>query len=333
MMKTNSCVPVCRYFGKCGGCLYQDLPHEAYMQKKENFIKRAFADKHIDIELNPIISVPFGTRRRATFAFRKGVIGFNETKSHQIVGLDSCPALVKELSDFLIPLKELVQNLKGNGDIAVLSTPFGIDMNIKRAESFPTLAQREFLADFALKHHVVRLLYNGEPIMQKMNLPFGPDSFLQPSAEGEKILVDLVLKYAFDSQKAVDLFCGAGTFTRPLAEQGIKVIGYDIASDSLNALGNLGKERDLFRNPLLANELQEIDTVVIDPPRAGALQQCIQLAHSSVSKIIMISCNPTTCARDIHILMEKGAYKLHPITPVDQFIYTNHIELVCYLSR
>lgn len=332
-METNLGVPVCRHFGKCGGCLYQDLPYEVYIQKKENFIRRAFTDQGIEAEINPIISVPFGTRRRATFAFRKGIIGFNETKSHQIIGLDACPALVKELSDFLIPLKGLAQNLKGSGDIAVLSTPFGIDMHIKRTGTAPTLAQREFLADFALKHQVARLLYNGEPIVQKINLPFAPDSFLQPSAEGEKVLVDLVVKCASDARNAVDLFCGAGTFTRPLAEQGIKIIGYDIASDSLHALGNLGKERDLFRNPLLANEFQQVDTVVIDPPRAGALQQCIQLAQSAVSKIIMISCNPTTCARDIRILMEKGAYKLNPITPVDQFVYTNHIELFCCLSR
>lgn len=323
----------CAAFGKCGGCLYHNIAYEEYLQKKENFVKRAFADKGITVQPQSIISVPFGTRRRATFAFHKGIIGFNGLKSHQIISLDSCPALVKELSDFLIPLKQLISALKGSGDISVLLTPFGIDMHIKRNCGEPTLSQRELLADFAIKNNVVRLLYNHEPIFQKVQLPFAPDSFLQPSIEGEKILVDLVCDAAKDARNAIDLFCGAGTFTRPLHEKGINIVGYDIASDSLNALGPLGKERDLFRNPLLATEFKHIDTVVIDPPRAGAFQQCCQLAQSDVTTIIMISCNPITAARDIDMLLDKGGYKLHTIIPVDQFIYTNHIEVFCLLSK
>ncbi len=323
----------CSAFGKCGGCLYQDMNFEQYIQKKENFIKNAFRDYGMEISLKPIISVPFGTRRRATFAFCKGIVGFNSLKSKQIVPLNQCPALTPELSAFLPVLQGLIRELKGSGDISVLSTPFGIDMHIKRDTGSATLPQRELLADFAQKNKTARILYNGEPIVQNVQLPFAPDSFLQPSVEGEKILVNLVTQSLANAKKGVDLFCGAGTFTRPLQQAGVSVMGYDIMSDSLNALGALGTERDLFRNPLLATELNGLDVVVIDPPRSGAQQQCRQLAQSNVPLIIMISCNPSTAARDIKELVNNGGYTLNTIIPVDQFIYTNHIEIFCLLSK
>ncbi len=323
----------CAAFGICGGCLYQNMDFEQYIQKKENFIKNAFRDYGIEVTLNPVISVPFGTRRRATFAFRKGIIGFNSHKSKQIVSLNNCPALTPVLSKFIPTLQTLVKELKGSGDIAVLSTPFGIDMHIKRETGSATLTQRELLAEFAFQNNIARILYNGEPIIQNVQLPFAPDSFLQPSAEGEQILVDLVTKSLGNAKKGVDLFCGSGTFTRPMYQAGLQVVGYDIMSDSLKALGNLGIERDLFRNPLLPTELNGLDVVVIDPPRSGALQQCRQLAQSDVPVILMISCNPSTAARDIKELMNNGGYKLNTIIPIDQFIYTNHIEIFCLLSK
>lgn len=324
---------ICPFCKQCGGCLYQHLPFEEYIKNKQNFVKTAFLNQSIDCEIEPIISIPFGTRRRATFAFQKGKIGFNGLKSHQIVSLNACSALVKPLSDFLPKLHELIKQLKGNGEIAVLNTPFGIDMHIKRSGVGDlTLNQREILAEFATNNNVARLLYNKEPIIQQIQLPFPPDAFLQPSAEGEETLVHLMLSHLNKAQKVCDLFCGSGTFTKPIAKQGLSVKGYDIAGDSLKALGNIGFERDLFRNPLLANELNMFDTVVIDPPRAGAKEQCRQLAQSQIQRILMISCNPNTASRDIKELI-KGGYKLEKVIPVDQFVYTNHIEVFCVLTK
>lgn len=324
---------ICPSFERCGGCFYQHLPFEDYLKNKYNFVKTAFLNQGIDCEIQPIVSIPFGTRRRATFAFQKGKIGFNALKSHQIIALNACPALVQPLSDFLPRLQTLIRELKGSGEIAVLNTPFGIDMHIKRSGvGNLTLNQRELLADFALKNNVARLLYNKEPIVQQIQLPFPPDSFLQPSAEGEEVLVNLVLTHLGDSKKVADLFCGSGTFTKPIAQKGLSVQGYDIAGDSLKALGNMGFERDLFRNPLLPNELNAFDAVVIDPPRAGGKEQCRQLAQSQVQRILMISCNPNTASRDIKDLMN-GGYKLEKIIPVDQFVYTNHIEIFCVLTK
>lgn len=323
---------ICSAFGKCGGCLYQNIPFETYRQNKLNFVIKAFLDNGISVQPESIIFIPFGTRRRATFAFQKGIIGFNASKSHQIVPLNACPALVKPLSDFLPKLKQLIRELKGSGDISILHTKWGIDMHIKRKSGELTLHQRELLATFATQNGVARLLYNNEPIIQMVQLPFPPDAFLQPSEEGEKTLIELMLTHLGTPKKVFDLFCGSGTFTKPIIAKNIPVKGFDIASDSLKALGVNGIERDLFRNPLLPSELNEADVVIIDPPRSGAKEQCRQLARSNVQRILMISCNPNTAARDIKELINAG-YHIQTIIPVEQFIYTNHIELFINLYK
>ncbi len=324
--------PICPYFGRCGGCLYQDLTPEDYLNKKKNFILNAFKANGLTPALEDVRTVPLGTRRRATFAFYKGHLGFNELKSHRIVDINTCQLLTPALTAFLPALTALARDLRGTGDIAVLDTPYGIDMHIKTGKERPSLPQLEMLAVFAGNQPVARLLFNNEPVLQKVSLPFPPDVFLQPSETGEKILISLMLEGIGEAQRVADLFCGAGTFTRPLLERGIKVTGYDNDPRTVSTLKEHGIVRDLFRNPLLPTELDGLDGVVIDPPRAGAKAQTEQLAQTNIPTIVMISCNPTTAARDCAILTENG-YKISKITPVDQFTFSNHVELVCVLKR
>ena len=165
-----------------------------------------------------------------------------------------------------------------------------------------------------------------------MPTPYQADTFLQPSAEGEKTLVDLVVKNVGNAKRAVDLFCGYGTFSRPLAEAGLSVMGYDSDARSVSTLGEMGKVRDLFRNPLTPEELTDFDLAVLDPPRAGAKEQVLQLADTQIPRIIMVSCAPKTGARDIKILTDAG-WNLTEIIPVDQFTYSNHIEIVAILEK
>jgi 23S rRNA (uracil1939-C5)-methyltransferase len=218
-------------------------------------------------------------------------------------------------------------------DVFILDTPYGLDIHIKpqKNESL-SLLKRETLAKMGNNKQVVRLIYNQEPIISKVHLPIWPDAFLQPSQEGEDILVHLMLSYIKNEKKAVDLFCGSGTFTNPLLKKGIKVTGYDCAVDSVSLLGQNGIVRDLFRSPLLAEELNGLDLIELDPPRSGARLQTEQIAQTSVPKIIMISCNPQTAARDIKILTNNG-WNLKHITAVDQFKWSNHVELVCLLEK
>ena len=324
---------LCPYFGKCGGCIYQDMPTNDYLEMKKRYVMRCFSDYGLTPVIEDIVSIPIHSRRRACFAFHKGHLGFNENKSHTIIDIEECRLLTDNLCHILSPLRTFIKSLNGSGDVFVLDTPYGIDMHIKtKSKERPDLALLEKLALFANQNNVVRLLYNNNPIIEQTRLPFPPDVFLQPSEAGEKALVNLMTRHIGTAKTAIDLFCGTGTFTKPLIQAGLTVKGYDSSADSVKTLGTYGVVRDLFRNPLLPTELNDSDIVVIDPPRAGAKAQTQQLAQSAVQKIIMISCNPSSAARDIKILIDNG-WQLNPITLVDQFTYSGHVELFCTLSK
>ena len=321
----------CAYFGKCGGCVWQDLSPEDYIAKKESFILHTFKDVGLTITLELMVLIPTGTRRRASFAFMGNHFGYNESKSHRIVDISACPLLTEDINSALPLLRKTTTQLKSTGDCFVLETLSGLDIHIKDKKGQPKLEQLEILSTLSQDPSIVRVIYNNTPIFEKGSLPDMADSFAQPSLEGEQALIQLLLENVGKSKKAVDLFCGKGTFTQPLLGKGLKVTGYDSA-DAVKSLGVHGVQRDLFRNPLVPEELQNIDLVVLDPPRAGALAQVQQLAQSDIPTIIMISCNPKTAARDIKILVDAG-WKIQKITPVDQFTYSNHIELVCVLKK
>lgn len=323
---------ICPFFGQCGGCLYQDLPEEDYLNKKISFIRHSFADYGIEVNPDPIRSVPLHSRRRASFSFAGGRLGYNALKSHQIVEINSCLLLKHEIIQFLPILRQTIKKLEGAGDIFILMTSFGLDIHIKTDKmTVPTLAQLELLSELGNHPQVVRLSYNGEPVAQKVRLPLMPDDFLQPSVEGEKIIQELILNEISGVRRAVDLFCGGGTFTVPLLDRGIQTTGYD-CSHTITLLGSKGVSRDLFRNPLLPDELSNLDLIVLDPPRAGAKAQVEQIAQTQVPKIIMVSCNPQTAARDTKILLDSG-WHICSLTPVDQFKWSNHIELVIVFER
>jgi len=188
------------------------------------------------------------------------------------------------------------------------------------------------LSQLAQEPSITRFVYDETPLFEKIPLSTFADKFMQPSKEGEQALVQLMLDHISGEKKAVDLFCGQGTFTRPLLEHHIETVGYDSESSSVATLREHGQVRDLFRSPLTTQELNHIDLVVLDPPRSGALAQVKEIANSQVSKVIMISCNPKTAARDSRILCQAG-FKLDTIIPVDQFTYSNHIEIVSIFSK
>ena len=322
---------ICPFFGRCGGCLYQDLPEDAYLNKKISFIQRSFADYGLDVHPESVRGVPLGSRRRVSFSFARGKVGYNAHKSHEIIEITECRLLRPEIVSFLPELKKWVQKLGGSGDIFILLTDWGLDILIKTPSQKLGLDQLELLAGFGGDSRVARLIYNDEPIVEKVKLPLKPNDFLQPSKEGEEILKNLLVSEVQTAHKAVDLFCGAGTFTKPLADLGVMVKGYD-CSESVHLLGDKGFMRDLFRNPLLPEEMEGLDLIVLDPPRAGARAQVEQIAQTKVPKIVMVSCSPQTAARDSRILTDAG-WRMTKLTPVDQFTWSNHIELVIVFEK
>lgn len=338
---------ICPFFGKCGGCTYQDLSPDDYHQLKMHFIQNALQHQGIAFVPDPIIEIGLHTRRRATFAYSNGHFGFNALKSHQIVEITECAVLEPALESLISPLRELSKSFETNTDIAVLSTPYGADVTIKpqikkqsrfekhKKSKMQDVSFIQDVVDFCQKNNIARFVYNDTMMYQAVQLPFPPNVFMQPSEKGEKTLIDLVLAGCQNSSKIADLFCGLGTFSKPLHVQGKFVQGFDITNESIESLNKCGIKafvRDLFRHPLTPDELNAYDCVVLDPARAGAAAQCAQIAQSSIQNVVMVSCNPITFAKDCKTLLNAG-FEIVKLTPVDQFTYTQHIELVAIFKR
>lgn len=178
--------------------------------------------------------------------------------------------------------------------------------------------------------------------MGRARVALPPGSFLQATAAGEARLAALVGEAVRDAGRIADLFSGVGTFALRLAERA-RVAAYESAAPAVESLlkatrGVSGLKpvtaevRDLFRRPLLPLELKAFDAVVFDPPRQGAEAQARQLAAARVPLVVGVSCDPVSFARDAHILCE-GGYRLESVTPVDQFLYSAHVEMVGVFRR
>lgn len=343
--------PECKYFGRCGGCMLQHMDEKTYNSFKISLIKNILPD---DIKINPIITIPKGNRRRINLkAVKKDdrmLLGFYRFHSHQIIDIDSCPAMMRELSDIVAPLKEALINFLENrqkAEIFLTHASNGIDILIDLGD-FTSIssAQELTLINFAKNSDIIRLkctfakktklLFESEKpyiLLGNKKVAIDAECFMQASFASDKILADLAYQY-FPSKNCelVDLFCGRGTLTLPLSKN-FNVTGFESDSSALNALENASEgkialyKRDLFAKPLTKNELDSYRYVVINPPRAGALAQAKELARSNCERIVYVSCNPESFTRDAAIL-QKGGYKLLEVTPVDQFYWSPHLELV-----
>lgn len=355
--------PVCPYFGQCGGCSLQHMKPEAYQAFKMRYLKELFPESWSDVEIETPVFVDPKSRRRVSFAvaWNGNVrwVGLNPKNSDKILQIKSCSILVPELERMIEPLRHLISDKtlnfskrRGVGDISLLATETGVDVLFTLPFS-PDFNWIQSVTDFAVatnaarvswryseRHEAEPLIVPHVPVLTMGEAFLKPPAgvFLQPSVSGEKALVAAVSDYVGEAKKIMDLFCGAGTFTLPLLKKKRVLEGADNAAEALSALeaASAGRiktqERDLFKVPFLADELEGFDAVIFDPPRAGAKAQCEQLAFSNVPVIAAVSCNPTSFVRDAEILMN-GGYKLKRIRPIDQFVYTPHMELAALFAR
>jgi len=350
-------LPPCIYFSDCGGCALQHLNTAAYSAWKQALVGDALARQGVAAGVSAMVAIPPGSRRRATFiAERRGRdihLGFNAMGSSRIVDLSLCHILLPVLVDLLGPLRSmLVRVIGGNeaADIAATLSDSGIDLWLKTTRPL-SLAAREALVALAEQCNLARISAgaDAEPValrrQPQMNfsgvtVALPPDSFLQPSAGGEAALVALVGEALTGRKTVADLYAGCGTFTFALMP-GRRVHAVDSNAAPLAALaaaarGSGGRvtseRRDLGREPLTALELNKFDAVVFDPPRAGAKEQAAEIARSKLKLAVAVSCNPVTFARDARILADAG-FHLAKVTPVDQFPWSAHLELVGVFRR
>lgn len=345
--------PSCRHFGTCGGCQLQHIDDASYAQFVIDRIKGALAEQRIDAPLfAPVHLSPPNTRRRASLrAERRGkqvLLGFNEGASHRIVDLRECHVLLPELVALIAPLRRLLVQLipdRGRATVTLTRLDQGIDVMLAGFE-LSGFTAIEAVNDFAEAHKLARVsLDDGdgpsarwcpEPPTVTLGgvavaVPEG--AFLQATVDGEAVLVAAVKNAVGDEASTIDLFAGLGTFALSLTGQVKAVEGSRDAALALSATRRVSVEhRDLFRRPLMLDELNTADAVVLDPPRAGAREQVAQLAASTVARIAYVSCNPATFARDARTLID-GGYRLEYIVPVGQFRWSTHVELAATFLR
>jgi len=351
--RTNA---ACRHFGTCGGCSLQHVALDAYLCWKRDIISSALAQHGFENSmLEDVRTVGPGSRRRASFKARCAAgavsIGYYEPHSHLIVDLQECPILVPALFEALPKISNGLMQLLSNGESAefhITSTDAGLDVSLKWQHPHgPDIYSQ--LAEFAQELKLARLSWNGEPVAVArapflrvgdyiVLLPVEP--FLQPTSEGEAILQSLVREGVEGAIHVADLFAGCGTFTFALTDRcSVSAVEKDVAMT--NALEAAARERpskvfverrDLFGRPMLPYELSKFDVVVLDPPRLGAKAQAQQLAKSDIQRVVYVSCNPNSFARDAQILCD-SEFRLRRVVPVDQFLWSAHVELVAFLDR
>lgn len=357
--------PPCPHFGDCGGCALQHWAADPYLDWKRAQVIHALAREGLKAEVAPTAATPPHARRRVALHARRRAdgsvaLGFKARRSWRQVEIRTCviadPRIVRALPALAEVAAAFFEHPKSAPTLHVTATETGLDLDVTGVERRSggglsgdgraravAAAQAADLARLSLAGEVLAM--RRPPVVRfgRAQVVLPPGGFLQASPEAERIMVETVASVAAGARRIADLFCGAGTFTFPLAEIA-PVIATDAGSDAIAALKAgqrtapglrqiTAEARDLFRRPLSPFDLKGVDVAVIDPPRAGALEQVRQLGDArGVERIAYVSCNPTTFARDAAVLVGRG-FRLERVQPVDQFLWSGHVELVGAFRR
>lgn len=350
--------PACKHFSVCGGCAMQHLDEDAYCEWKRNLLVDALRSKSIDVEVEPLIVCAPYSRRRAAFTVRrteKGMLlGFNAALSHRIVDIEECPVLVPSIVEQLGLLRKLAELIAKTAQpfrMSVAQTASGLDVAIEESGKLEGKA-RQAAIEFVLNSGIARLSIDGEIIIEPKKpvimvndiaVQVPPGAFLQAVDSAENAMAELVGLHVKKAKRVADLFSGVGTFALRLAKNS----EVHAVENNAPALASLDRgyrfgtglkkvtveKRDLFIRPLTFKELDATyDGIVFDPPRAGAEDQVRQLARSNVPYVAAVSCNPLSLARDLAILIQ-GGYKIKRVVPIDQFLWSPHLETVALLEK
>jgi 23S rRNA (uracil1939-C5)-methyltransferase len=350
--------PICPHFGVCGGCALQHLSEESYRAWKRNLVVTALSQAGITAPVADVIDAHGEGRRRVVFHARRGThdvleVGFSAARAHHLVAIDRCPVLAKSLDGALNvawAIAELLEPTRKPLDIQITATDQGLDVDVRGSGPL-TASIIAALSRVAQRHDLARITRHGELVAQARLpalhmgtaiVPLPPGAFLQPTAQGEAVLSRLVLDACSPAKQIADLFAGLGPFALRLAahsqifavdDDASAIAAVERAAAAATGLKPIRAERrDLFKMPLAAAELRRFDAVVFDPPRQGAQAQAREIAGSRVPIVVAVSCNAGTFARDVRQLVD-GGYRLMSVTPVDQFRYSAHVEIVARLTK
>lgn len=356
----------CTHYRACGGCSVMHANNRFVAEWKQDVVARALSAQGLTaqgltaqglaVPFHPLHTSPPNSRRRAVLAGRRlksgALVGFHARASDSLTAVPDCRVLDPALIRLLPLLHDItIAGASRKGELALTVTAFdtGADLSVRGGKPLDPALVAE-LAQMAAGAGLARLSWEGETVFQseppvltlgRARVSPPPGAFLQATPQGEGALVAAVRAIVGDARRVADLFAGCGTFTLPLAEtaevHAVESLGPMLAALEAGWRGAPGlkrvttETRDLFRRPLLADELRGFDAIVIDPPRAGAESQIAQIAHAEVPVIAAVSCNPVTFARDARTLVDAG-YRLDWVQVVDQFRWSSHVELAARLS-
>jgi 23S rRNA (uracil1939-C5)-methyltransferase len=356
--------PPCPHFGVCGGCALQHWAHGPYLDWKRSLLVQALERERLEPEILAPTASPPASRRRLALHARPGTreqarLGYKVRGAWTLVDIAVCPIAESRLQAAIPALKRLavpfLNHPKSAPTLHVTSTLTGLDIDVTGVEQKTrglSADARMRAADAAAAMDAARVTMDREMVYQARQplvrlgdatVAVPPGAFLQAVPQAEAVMAAFVQAACAGANRIADLFCGVGSFTFALARVAPVLVAADADASAIAALraavatapglkGITAETRDLFRIPMSAQELKKVDTVVFDPPRAGALDQCRELARSKASRVVGVSCNPATFARDARVLCDAG-FRLERVLPVDQFLWSPHVELVGVFER
>jgi 23S rRNA (uracil1939-C5)-methyltransferase len=350
--------PICPWFGRCGGCAAQHMSASLYHTWKRSLVVEALEREGVVAEVGDLVDAHGAGRRRATFHARfphgqPDEVGFMRARSHDIIGIDACPLFSADMARAIPAARALSADLRGLMkplDISVTATLDGLDVDLRGSGPLGR-NEAQKLARTAEALDLARVSNHGEIVIERRppRAAFGealarlpPGGFLQATETGETWLAKFAERALVGAKKVADLFCGAGAFSLRLACNH-EVFGADADPAAIAALDRAAamtpglrkleaETRDLFRRPLRVDELSAFDAALVDPPRAGALEQARSLAASVLPLVVSISCNAGAFARDARILID-GGFQIESVTPLDQFRFSAHVEIAAVFRR
>jgi 23S rRNA (uracil1939-C5)-methyltransferase len=350
--------PICPWFGTCGGCAAQHMSASLYRRWKRGLVVEALEREGVAAEVGDLVDAHGAGRRRATFHARfphgqPDEVGFMRARSHDIIAIDNCPLFSPGMDGVIAAARAAASDLRGLMkplDIGITATLDGLDVDLRGSGPLER-AETQKLAWTADALDLARVSNHGEIVIERRppRVAFGetlarlpPGAFLQATEAGEVWLAEFAKRALADTKRVADLFCGAGAFALRLA-RGREVFAADVDPAAIAALARAAatapglrtlraETRDLFRRPLRADELAAFDAALIDPPRAGALEQARAFAASALPLVVSISCNAATLARDARILVD-GGFQVESVTPLDQFRFSAHVEIAAVFRR
>lgn len=356
--------PVSPQYGDCGGCSLQHWAQSPYLDWKRDQVRLALERERIDTDVEAAVATPPGSRRRVALHARRSpngqvVLGFKARRSWRLVEVTACPIadprIVAAIPGLIEVAAAFFEHPKSAPTLHVTWTLAGLDVDVtgvERRSGGGLSADGQIRAvQAAYRADLARLSLAGDTLVmaRQPTVAFGPATvalpaggFLQATPQAEAAMVSRAVAAVKGARKVADLFCGAGTFTFPLAKMA-PVVAADASKAGIDALkaavgsakgmkAITAEARDLFRRPMTPYDLKGCDAIVFDPPRAGAIDQTAQIADTKAAVVVGVSCNPQTFARDARVLIDAG-FRLETVTPIDQFLWSSHVELVGVFKR